>query len=76
VTPTHHALGLFRARLSQGLENVSRSPHLFGELGPPGFYERDIAKITSGKILGVLRRMEVIGGQLRKPRGVIVWCLG
>jgi microsomal dipeptidase-like Zn-dependent dipeptidase len=33
---------------SKGLENVSRFTHLFAELVRLGFYERDIAKITSG----------------------------
>jgi membrane dipeptidase len=51
---------------SKGLENVSRFPHLFAELVRPGFYERDIAKITSGNLRCVLRRVEAIGGQLRK----------
>jgi membrane dipeptidase len=62
----------FGAHLFQGLENVSRFPHLFAELVQPGHYERDIAKMTSGKMLGVLRRVKAIGGQFRKARGVIV----
>jgi hypothetical protein len=37
-----------------------------------GFYDHDIAKITSGNMLPVLRRAEAVGGQLRKARGVIV----
>jgi membrane dipeptidase len=53
---------------SKGLENVSRFPHLFAELVRLGFYERDIAKITSGNMRCVLRRVEAIGGQLRKAR--------
>ena len=57
---------------SKGLENVSRFLHLFAELVRPGFYEHDIAKITSGNMRCVLRRVEAIGGQLRKARGVIV----
>jgi hypothetical protein len=44
VTPTHHALGLFRPVSSKGLENVSRFPHLFAELVRPGFYEHDIRR--------------------------------
>jgi len=51
---------------AKGLENVSRFPHLSAELVRPGFYERDIAKTTSGNMLCVLRRLEAIGGQLRK----------
>ena len=57
---------------SKGLENVSRFPHLVAELVRPGFYERDIAKITSGNLRCVLRRVEAISGQLRKVRSVIV----
>ena len=54
------------------LENVSRFPHLFAELVRPGFYERDIAKITSGNLRCVLRWVEAIRRHLRKARGVIV----
>jgi hypothetical protein len=36
---------------------------------------RDIAKITSGNLRCVLRRVEAIGGQLRKAPGVIVQSL-
>jgi membrane dipeptidase len=56
---------------SKGLENVSRFTHMFAELVRLGFYERDIAKITSGNLLCVLRRVEAISGQLRKPRSAI-----
>ena len=61
---------------SNGFENVSQFPHLVAELVRLGFYERDIAKITSGNLQCVLRRVEAIGGQLRKVRGVIVQSLG
>jgi membrane dipeptidase len=57
---------------SEGLENANRFPHLFAELVRRGFYDQNIAKITSGNMLCVLRRAEAVGGQLRKARGVIV----
>ena len=41
---------------SKGLENVSRFTHLFAELVRLGFYERDIAKITSGTAGRAVRR--------------------
>jgi len=53
---------------SKRLENVSRSPPLFAELVRRRFYERDIAEITSGIMLCVLRRAEAIGGQIRRAR--------
>jgi hypothetical protein len=59
---------------NKGLENVSRFPHLVAELVRPGFYERDIAKITAGNRRCVLRRVEAIGGQLRlSARSVKFW---
>jgi len=72
VTPTIMRSDYFGRVSSKGLENVSQFPHLFAELVRPGFYERDIATITSGNMRCVLRRVEAIGGQLRNARGVIV----
>jgi hypothetical protein len=60
MTPTHHA-----RVSSKGLESLSRFPRRFVRRG---FYERDIAKITSGTLLCVLHRAEAIGGQVRKAR--------
>ena len=52
----------------EGLENVSRFPHLFAELVRRGFSERDLAKMASANVLRVLRRVEAVGKRLRKTR--------
>ena len=56
------------ARAPQGLENVSRFPHLFAELVRRGFSERDLTKMASGNVLRVLRRVEAVGKRIRKAR--------
>ena len=62
-------LGLFRRRFApQGLENVSRFPHLFAELVRRGFSERDLVKMSSGNMLRVLRRVEAVGKRLKSTR--------
>jgi membrane dipeptidase len=52
----------------EGLENVSRFPHLFAELVRRGFSERDLEKLSSANMLRVLRRVEKVGKALRKTR--------
>ena len=52
----------------EGLENVSRFPHLFAELVRRGFSERDLMKMASGNMLRVLRQVELVGKRLRKTR--------
>ena len=52
----------------EGLENVSRFPHLFAELVRRGFSERDLEKLSSANMLRVLRRVEQVGKTLRKTR--------
>ena len=68
VTPTHHALGLFRARLFQRARKRQPVSASLRRAGAARLYERDIAKITSGNLRCVLRPVEAIGGQLRKAR--------
>ena len=51
-----------------GLEDVSRFPHLFAELVRRGFSERDLVKMASGNMLRVLRRVEKVGKALRRTR--------
>ena len=52
----------------EGLENVSRFPHLFAELVRRGFSEADLAKMSAANVLRVMRRVEAVGRRLRKAR--------
>ena len=52
----------------QGLENVSTYPNLIAELLKRGWSEEDIAKLTNGNILRVMREMEKVSARLRKER--------
>ena len=52
----------------QGLENVSRFPHLFAELIRRGFSERDLEKIANRNVLRVMRKVEEVGERLRQTR--------
>ena len=58
----------FGGAVPEGLENVSRFPHLFAELVRRGFSERDLEKLSSLNMLRVLRRVETVGKDLRKIR--------
>jgi len=58
----------FGGAVPQGLENVSRFPHLFAELVRRGFSERDLEKMSALNLLRVLRRVEEVGKRLRKTR--------
>ena len=58
----------FGGAVPEGLENVSRFPHLFAELVRRGFSERDLEKMSALNLLGVLRRVEDVGKRLRKTR--------
>ena len=49
----------------QGLENVSTYPALMAELVRRGYADQDIAKITSGNILRVMRRAEAVAARLQ-----------
>ena len=49
----------------EGLENVSRFPHLFAELIARGWSEKDLAKLASGNFLRVFRKVASIGRMLR-----------
>jgi len=51
-----------------GLEDVSRFPHLFAELTRRGFSERDLEKIANRNLLRVMRKVEEVGEKLRRTR--------
>ena len=52
----------------EGLENVSRFPHLFAELVRRGFSDRDLEKMSSANILRVMRRVEAVSRRLHRTR--------
>ena len=58
----------FGGATPEGLENVSRFPHLFAELVRRGFSERDLEKMSALNLLRVLRKVEAAGKRLRKTR--------
>ena len=58
----------FGGAVPEGLENVSRFPHLFAELVRRGFSERDLEKMSALNLLRVLRKVEQVGATLRKIR--------
>jgi membrane dipeptidase len=55
-----------------GLEHVGCFPDLFAELVRRGFSERDLAKISSGNVLRVMREVERVGEALRAARAPAV----
>ena len=55
--------------LPEGLEDVSRFPHLTAELLRRGYSERDVRKILGGNILRVMRQAETVAARLQRERG-------
>ena len=51
-----------------GLEDVSKYPNLLAELLRRGYSDADVAKITGGNLLRVLRRSEAVSARLRAER--------
>jgi membrane dipeptidase len=54
--------------LPEGLEDVSRFPHLTAELLRRGYSDADVRKILGGNILRVMRRAEAVAERLRRER--------
>ena len=54
--------------MPQGLEDVSRFPNLIAELIRRGWTDADLAKLTGGNILRVLRSVEVRAARIQKQR--------
>ena len=52
-----------------GLEDVSKFPALFAELARRGWTDADLAKLSSGNVLRVLRQAELVAARLKKTRG-------
>jgi membrane dipeptidase len=51
-----------------GLEDVSKYPTLFAELARRGWSDADLAKLSSGNILRVLKQAEDVAARLQKTR--------
>jgi membrane dipeptidase len=51
-----------------GLEDVSKYPTLFAELARRGWSDADLAKLSSGNILRVLKQAEDVSTRLKKTR--------
>ena len=51
-----------------GLEDVSTYPTLFAELARRGWSDADLAKLSSGNILRVLKQAETVAAHLQKTR--------
>jgi len=51
-----------------GMEDVSTYPVLFTELIRRGWSDRDLAKLSRGNILRVMREAEAVAGRLRRRR--------
>jgi membrane dipeptidase len=56
------------AWMAEGLEDVSRYPALFAELLRRGWTEEDLAKLSRGNVLRVLRGAEASASRLREAR--------
>jgi membrane dipeptidase len=56
----------FGGKTPDGLEDVSRFPHLLAELIRRGYKDSAIAKIASHNFVRVFRNVEKIGKELRK----------
>ena len=56
----------------QGLENVSRFPHLLAELIVRGWSDTAIAKIAGGNFIRMFRKVESAGRRLRKTQRPLV----
>jgi membrane dipeptidase len=51
-----------------GLEDVSTYPALFAELARRGWTDADLAKLSSGNVLRVLKQAEEVSARLRRTR--------
>lgn len=51
-----------------GLEDVSTYPALLAELARRGWTEAELAKLTSGNVLRILKQAEVVSARLKKER--------
>jgi membrane dipeptidase len=51
-----------------GLEDVSTYPNVFAELARRGWTDADLAKLSSGNVLRVLKQAEDVSARLRKTR--------
>jgi membrane dipeptidase len=51
-----------------GLEDVSTFPVIFAELARRGWTDADLAKLSSGNVLRVLKQAELVSARLKKTR--------
>jgi membrane dipeptidase len=51
-----------------GMEDVSSYPLLFAELIRRGWSDQDLAKLSRGNILRVMREADAVAARLRRPR--------
>ncbi|HEY1586259.1 MAG TPA: dipeptidase [Polyangia bacterium] len=51
-----------------GLEDVSKYPAVFAELARRGWSDEDLAKLSSGNVLRVLKQAEDVSARLKKTR--------
>jgi membrane dipeptidase len=54
--------------MPEGLEDVSRYPNLFAELISRGYTDEDLAKISRGNVLRVMREAEAVAHRLSAER--------
>jgi membrane dipeptidase len=54
--------------MPEGLEDVSRFPHLFAELIRRGWKDADLEKLAGGNIVRALARVEAVAARLQKER--------
>lgn len=57
--------------LPEGLEDVSKYPALFAELGARGYSDEDLTKIAGRNVLRVMREAESVATQLRTRHGAL-----
>jgi membrane dipeptidase len=55
--------------LPEGLDDVSRFPHLTAELLRRGYSDADVRKIIGGNLLRVMRQAETTAARLQRERG-------
>src|SRR5204863_1265628 len=51
-----------------GLEDVSKFPAVFAELARRGWSDADLAKLSNGNVLRVLKQAETVAARLQKTR--------
>ncbi len=56
-------------RLPEGLDDVSSYPRLLAALADRGWSSTDLARLTSGNLLRVMREVEAVSARLRSERG-------